>query len=184
MGSHFSNFNSIVVAVSEGRRLFTNIQRFLLHLLAVNVAEVLLLIVGLCFQDEHDMSVFPLSPIGVLWVNMVSTSNVQKYCDPSLITPQLTSSPPAFGLGLEKAPPNLMRKPPHSLKDGVFSWLVIIDCMSYGIVMGGTCLLSVSAFAPLIDMFWMSTKLINPVRYSGLRKREWRPRARLQSRFQ
>ncbi|RXW25273.1 hypothetical protein EST38_g541 [Candolleomyces aberdarensis] len=118
------NFDSIRVAVSEGRRLFANIQRFILHLLTTNVAEVLLLIVGLCFQDVQDRSVFPLSPIGVLWVNM------------------LTSSPPAFGLGLEKAPPDLMRKPPHNVKDGVFSWPVILDCLSYGVVMGGTCLIN------------------------------------------
>lgn len=67
-----SNFNSIVVAISEGRRLFTNIQRFIVHLLTTNVAEVVLLIVGLCFLDETNGSVFPMSPIGVLWVNMVS----------------------------------------------------------------------------------------------------------------
>ncbi|TFK43621.1 sodium transport ATPase [Crucibulum laeve] len=118
------NFDSIRVAVGEGRRLFTNIQRFIVHLLATNVAEVLLLIIGLCFLDDENKSVFPLSPLGVLWVNM------------------LTSSPPAFGLGLEKAPLDLMRKPPHSLKTGVFSWPVIIDCFSYGIVMGATCLLN------------------------------------------
>ncbi|PPQ92400.1 hypothetical protein CVT25_008750 [Psilocybe cyanescens] len=118
------NFNSIVVAVSEGRRLFTNIQRFLVHLLAINVAEVALLIIGLCFQDEAKNSVFPLSPVGVLWVNM------------------LTSSPPAFGLGLEAAEQNLMRRPPHSVKDGIFSWPVILDCMAYGLIMGGTCLAS------------------------------------------
>lgn len=116
------NFNSIVVAVSEGRRLFTNIQRFIVHLLATNVAEVVLLIVGLCFLDETNASVFPMSPIGVLWVNM------------------LTSSPPAFGLGLEKASADLMRRPPHSIKTGVFSWPVIIDCLACGIVMGGTAL--------------------------------------------
>ncbi|KAJ3511928.1 hypothetical protein NLJ89_g3815 [Agrocybe chaxingu] len=118
------NFNSIVVAISEGRRLFTNIQRFILHLLTTNVAEVVLLIVGLCFLDGLNRSVFPLSPIGVLWVNM------------------LTSSPPAFGLGLEKASSDLMRRPPHNIKDGVFSWPVILDCLAYGIVMGGTSLLS------------------------------------------
>ncbi|KAF9457771.1 sodium transport ATPase, partial [Collybia nuda] len=114
------NFDSIRVAVREGRRLFINIQRFILHLLTTNVAEVLLLIVGLCFLDDDDVSVFPLSPIAVLWVNM------------------LTSSPPAFGLGMESAPMDLMKKRPHSVKDGVFSWPVIIDCFSYGFVMGAT----------------------------------------------
>lgn len=69
---HDSNFNSIVVAISEGRRLFLNIRRFIVHLLSTNVAEVLILILGLSFLDESGMSVFPLSPIGVLWVNLVS----------------------------------------------------------------------------------------------------------------
>ncbi|KAF5379843.1 hypothetical protein D9615_005799 [Tricholomella constricta] len=116
------NFDSIRVAVREGRRLFLNIQRFILHLLTTNVAEVVLLIIGLCFIDEDGTSVFPLSPIAILWVNL------------------LTSSPPAFGLGLETAPPDLMKKRPN--RDGIFSWPVIIDCFSYGIVMGVTCLLS------------------------------------------
>ena len=123
-----SNFNSIVVAISEGRRLFTNIQRFIVHLLATNVGEVVLLIIGLCFLDGNRASVFPLSPIGVLWVNM------------------LTSSPPAFGLGLEKSPPDLMRRPPHSLKHGIFTWTVIVDCVAYGIIMGGVSLAAVRTF--------------------------------------
>ncbi|KAG6817249.1 hypothetical protein H0H87_011306, partial [Tephrocybe sp. NHM501043] len=117
------NFDSIRVAVREGRRLFLNIQRFILHLLTTNVAQVVLLIVGLCFvATDGTTSIFPLSPIGVLWVNM------------------LTSSPPAFGLGLESAPSDLMTQPPHSTKDGVFTWPVILDCLSYGIIIGGTCL--------------------------------------------
>ncbi|KAG2008873.1 calcium-transporting ATPase [Coprinopsis cinerea AmutBmut pab1-1] len=118
------NFDSIRVAVSEGRRLFTNIQRFIIHLLAVNVAEVVVLILGLAFQDEQGRSVFPLSPIAILWVNMV------------------TSGPPAFGLGTEKASPDSMLRPPHPLKDGVFSWPVIIDCFAYGIVMGALSLMT------------------------------------------
>lgn len=118
------NFDSIRAAITEGRRIFTNIQRFVLHLLTTNVAEVVLLIVGLCFIDEDGRSVFPLSPLAVLWVNM------------------LTSSPPAFGLGLEAAYPDLMKRPPHSVKDGVFTWPIIIDTMVYGVIMGATCLLS------------------------------------------
>lgn len=66
-----SNFDSIRVAVSEGRRLFTNIQRFILHLLATNVAEIMLLVLGLCFMDDHRNSVFPLSALAILWANMV-----------------------------------------------------------------------------------------------------------------
>ncbi|TFK19872.1 calcium-transporting ATPase 3 [Coprinopsis marcescibilis] len=118
------NFDSIRVAVSEGRRLFTNIQRFIVHLLAVNVAEVVVLILGLAFKDREGRSVFPLSPLAILWVNMV------------------TSGPPAFGLGTEKASRDAMKRPPHPLKDGVFSWPVVIDCFAYGVVMGALSLIT------------------------------------------
>ncbi|KAG5342353.1 hypothetical protein C0989_002826 [Termitomyces sp. Mn162] len=135
------NFDSIRVAVQEGRRLFLNIQRFILHLLTTNVAEVVLLIVGLCFiATDGNTSVFPLSPLAILWVNMVRESNVDNFNISEGM--QLTSSPPAFGLGLERAPADLMKRPPHSIKDGVFTWPVIIDCLSYGIMMGATCLVT------------------------------------------
>jgi Na+-exporting ATPase len=41
------NFASIINAVEEGRRMFDNIQKFVLHLLTSNVGEVILLICGL-----------------------------------------------------------------------------------------------------------------------------------------
>ncbi|QRV84266.1 potassium/sodium efflux P-type ATPase [Ceratobasidium sp. AG-Ba] len=118
------NFDSIRSAISEGRRIFDNIQRFVLHLLTTNVAEVILLVIGLCFIDGAGSSVFPLSPLAILWINMV------------------TSSPPAFGLGLEKPASNIMKRPPHNVKTGVFTLQVIIDVMFYGLVMGATSLLA------------------------------------------
>lgn len=116
------NFASIVNAIEEGRRMFDNIQKFVLHLLTSNVGEVILLIVGLGFQDEAGFSVFPLSPLQILWINM------------------LTSSFPAFGLGREKASSDIMRRPPHDNKRGVFTLQIIVDMIVYGIIMG-TCTL-------------------------------------------
>ncbi|PGH27306.1 potassium/sodium efflux P-type ATPase, fungal-type [Polytolypa hystricis UAMH7299] len=116
------NFASIVNAIEEGRRMFENIQKFILHLLASNVGEVVLLIVGLAFQDRSGFSVFPLSPLQILWINM------------------LTSSFPAFGLGREKAASSSMHRPPHDTKTGVFTWQIIADMMVYGLIMG-TCTL-------------------------------------------
>ncbi|KAK7443243.1 hypothetical protein VKT23_015840 [Stygiomarasmius scandens] len=118
------NFDSIRAAIGEGRRIFDNIQRFVLHLLSVNIGEVILLVVGLAFIDEVGQSVFPLSPLAVLWINMI------------------TSSPPAFGLGLEKAAVNVMKRPPHNIKTGVFTWPVILDCLAYGIAMGAVSMVS------------------------------------------
>ncbi|KAK4215316.1 hypothetical protein QBC37DRAFT_439578 [Rhypophila decipiens] len=115
-------FNSIVAAIREGRRMFSNIQKFVLHLLTSNVGEVILLIAGLGFRDASELSVFPISPLEILWINM------------------LTSSFPAFGLGREKANRDVMRKPPHDKRRGVFTNQVLVDMMVYGTLMG-TCTL-------------------------------------------
>lgn len=92
------NFASIVSAFQEGRHMFDNIQKFILHLLTSNVAEVILLILGLAFRHERSLSVFPLSPLQILWINM------------------LTSSFPAFGLGREGAASEIMRRPPPAAR--------------------------------------------------------------------
>ncbi|EXJ56842.1 hypothetical protein A1O7_07186 [Cladophialophora yegresii CBS 114405] len=118
------NFASIVNAVEEGRRMFDNIQRFVLHLLTSNVGEVILLICGLGFQDRSGFSVFPLSPLQILWINM------------------LTSSFPAFGLGREKASPDVMERPPHDNKRGVFTLELITDMLVYGTIQGTCCLMT------------------------------------------
>lgn len=115
-------FNSIVAAIREGRRMFENIQKFVLHLLSSNVGEVILLIAGLGFQDDSGFSVFPISPLEILWINMV------------------TSSFPAFGLGREKATREVMRKPPHDKRRGVFTNQILVDMLVYGVLMG-TCTL-------------------------------------------
>lgn len=118
------NFASIVAAIEEGRRMFDNIQKFVLHLLSSNIGEVVLLIAGLGFQDEAGLSVFPLSPLSILWINM------------------LTSSFPAFGLGREQAANDIMRRPPHDNKRGVFSPQIIVDMVVYGVIMGACTLLT------------------------------------------
>ncbi|KAI7776432.1 hypothetical protein LA080_005387 [Diaporthe eres] len=116
------NFASIVTAVEEGRRLFDNIQKFLLHLLISNIAQVILLLVGLAFRDASGASVFPLSPIEILWANLVTSSFL------------------ALGLGLEEAQPDVMQRAPHDLRAGVFTRELIVDKFVYGTAMGLVCL--------------------------------------------
>lgn len=117
-------FNSIVAAIREGRRMFDNIQKFILHLLTSNVGEVILLIAGLGFQDINGHSVFPLAPLQILWINMI------------------TSSFPAFGLGREKAATDIMRRPPHKIKYGVFTPQIMVDMLVYGLIMGTITLMT------------------------------------------
>lgn len=118
------NFASIVSAIREGRRLFDNIRKFLLHLLISNIAQVILLLIGLAFEDRNGVSVFPLSPLEILFANLVSSSFL------------------AIGLGLEEASADVMTRPPHSLKAGVFTKELIIDKFIYGSCMGTLCLIS------------------------------------------
>ncbi|KAK5651582.1 hypothetical protein OQA88_11855 [Cercophora sp. LCS_1] len=123
------NFASIVTAIEEGRRLFDNIQKFLLHLLVSNIAQVILLLIGLAFKDDQGVSVFPLSPLEILWANLVTSSFL------------------ALGLGLEDAQPDVMQRPPHDLSVGIFTRELIVDKFVYGTAMGGLCLAAFSSVA-------------------------------------
>ncbi|KAI4934434.1 hypothetical protein J4E85_002291 [Alternaria conjuncta] len=123
------NFASIVKAVEEGRRLFDNIQKFLMHLLISNIAQVILLLIGLAFKDQDNHSVFPLSPIEILWVNLITSSFL------------------AIGLGLEESQEDSMYRPPHDNKKGVFTAELITDKFIYGFFMGALCLFSFAIVA-------------------------------------
>ncbi|KND87175.1 Calcium-transporting ATPase 3 [Tolypocladium ophioglossoides CBS 100239] len=116
------NFASIVTGIQEGRRLADNIQKFLLHLLTSNLAQVILLLIGLAFTDDEGIPVFPLSPLEILWANLV------------------TSSPLALGLGLEEVQPDILQRPPRSLHSGVFTFELVRDQLIYGTFMGSLCL--------------------------------------------
>lgn len=91
------NFASIINGIEEGRRIFDNIQKFVLHLLAENVGLALTLLVGLAFKDHNGQSVFPIAPVEILWIIMI------------------TSGLPDMGLGMEQAAPDIMNRPPQSV---------------------------------------------------------------------
>ncbi|KAA8910991.1 hypothetical protein TRICI_004002 [Trichomonascus ciferrii] len=116
------NFASILNAVEEGRRMADNIQRFVMHLLAGNIALAGFLMAGLAFKDTNDYSVFPLSSVEVLWIIMVS------------------ASPPAVGLGVEQAEAGIMEKPPKDPKTAIFTYEMLIDMFFYGFFLAGVSL--------------------------------------------
>ncbi|KAI3653358.1 hypothetical protein MP228_001305 [Amoeboaphelidium protococcarum] len=119
------NFASIVKAIAEGRRIFASIQKFVQFLMSTNVAEIIALVIGLAYQDSTGQSVFPMSAVQILILNM------------------LTSTPPAVGLGVERASSDQMRVPPRDATkrgSGVFSVEVIVDTFVYGIIMGSLTL--------------------------------------------
>jgi Na+-exporting ATPase len=125
------NFASIINGIEEGRRIFDNIQKFVLHLLAENVALALTLLIGLAFKDDTNQSVFPIAPVEIIWIIMI------------------TSGLPDMGLGMERASPDVMDRPPQS-KQGIFTWEIIVDMLVYGVWMAALCL---SAFS-LVMFGW------------------------------
>ncbi|KAI8264677.1 Sodium transport ATPase 2 [Colletotrichum sp. SAR11_239] len=118
------NFASILNAVEEGRRMFDNIQKFVLHVLACNVAQACTLLIGLAFKDESGLSVFPLAPVEVMWIIMI------------------TSGLPDMALGFEVAAPDIMDRPPQDMKIGVFTWELMLDMLVYGLWTAALCLAS------------------------------------------
>ncbi|XWW93735.1 hypothetical protein V2A60_001671 [Cordyceps javanica] len=116
------NFASILNAIEEGRRIFDNIQKFILHVLAANIGFVISLLVGLSFKDEQDVSVFLLSPVEILWM-LLGTGAFSE-----------------TGLGFEKAVPDILNRPPHNLKYGVLTPEFVLDMVVYGIIMAGCVL--------------------------------------------
>ncbi|KAF1953757.1 sodium P-type ATPase-like protein [Byssothecium circinans] len=118
------NFASILAAIEEGRRIFDNIQKFVLHVLAENVAQAGTLLIGLAFKDSTGLSVFPLAPVQVVWIIMA------------------TSGMPDMGLGFERAVPDILYRPPQSLKTGIFTMEFVIDMVVYGLWITLLCLSS------------------------------------------
>ena len=115
------NFASILNAIEEGRRMSSNIQKFVLQLLAENVAQALYLMCGLAFIDNTGFSTFPLSPVQCLYIIVV------------------TSTLPAIGLGFCKADEEILDVPPSST---IFTKEVIIDMVAYGTIIAMCCMFS------------------------------------------
>lgn len=113
------NFATIVKAVAEGRRISQCIRKFVVHLLSSNVAEVIALICGLPISHGGE-SVFILSPIEILWLNM------------------FTSAPPATGLSLDRATDDILQVPPNT--QGFFTIELIADTVVYGFWLGAITL--------------------------------------------
>lgn len=93
------NYSTIIVAIKQGRTIYSNIQKIILFLLSTNAVEVLGIFVSTIILRD---CIF-LLPSQILFINLV------------------TDSFPAFALGLEKPEKNIMNQPPRSSKENLFS---------------------------------------------------------------
>lgn len=91
------NFATIVIAVEEGRKIFSNIRKTIQFLLSSNLGEVVTLFVATMLNWTI------MFPIHILWVNLV------------------TDTLPALALGVEKAEKDVMGQKPRKAKNSFFS---------------------------------------------------------------
>ena len=104
------NFATIVSAVGEGRRIYDNIRKAIQFLLASNMSEVL----GVFCSTLLGFTL--LNPVHLLFINLI------------------TDCFPALALGMEKAEPDTMQRPPRDSKDGIFAGGLAVDIGYQGIL--------------------------------------------------
>lgn len=117
------NFVTIVGAVEEGRKIYDNIKKAVQFLLSANMAEVLcLLVVTLIINTIVGENVTFLTPVMILWVNLV------------------TDSLPALALGREEAEPGIMQRPPRKGGKSLFSGKTGRDIFIQAFMQAALCL--------------------------------------------
>ena len=104
------NFATIIVAVEEGRKVFSNIQKTIQYLLSANTAEVLTIFLSTLFGWDV------LQPVHLLWINLV------------------TDTFPAIALGVEPAEPGVMNHKPRGRKASFFSGGVLSSIIYQGVL--------------------------------------------------
>lgn len=93
------NFATIIVAVEEGRKIYSNIQKTIKYLFSANMAEILsLFLITIFFPGLTFML-----PVQILFVNLI------------------TDSLPAIALGTEPVEHGVMFEKPRKKSDGLFS---------------------------------------------------------------
>lgn len=104
------NFTTIFVAVKEGRRVYSNIQKVIQFLLSGNIAEVLVVF----FSTVFNLSA-PILAVHILFINLV------------------TDTLPALALGVDPENPDDMKKKP--VKNGsLFEKGLVTRVIFYGII--------------------------------------------------
>lgn len=114
------NFSTIVVAVEEGRKVYTNIQKTIKFLFAANMGEILSLFIATILFPFKTF----LLPVQILFVNLI------------------TDSLPAIALGLEESEKDIMNRKPRGKKENIFSNGHGVELLIMGIVQTTIILIS------------------------------------------
>ncbi|MHC1784050.1 MAG: cation-translocating P-type ATPase [Anaerolineaceae bacterium] len=111
------NFATIVAAVEEGRRIYDNIRKFIKYALTSNAGEIWVMLAAPFLGMP-----LPLLPLQILWINLV------------------TDGLPGLAMTVEAAEKDVMKRPPHNPKEGIFSRGLGRDILWIGLLMGAVSL--------------------------------------------
>lgn len=107
------NFATIVKAVGEGRRIYSNLKKFILYVLSCNLGEILVVLFAPIFGLD-----IPLLPIHILWINLA------------------TDGLPGVALSGEPATSDIMEQPPHPVSENFLSGGMLYRIVISGFIMG------------------------------------------------
>lgn len=126
------NFASIVDAVKEGRRVYTNIRKVLCSLISCNLSEIFTMLLGILFWQRA-----PIVAIQLLFINVVA-DGVPDLC-----------------MCREPAEKDAMRQKPVEKDESVFARGVSTRIIIYGTVFAVVSLIAyyIGAFIPISDGF-------------------------------
>src|SRR5690554_302780 len=93
-----NNFSSIVAALEEGRRIYDNIQKFVMYLLSCNSSEIYVMLAAVFAGIP-----VPFTPVMILWANLIA------------------DVPPAMALGIDPSASDILHRHPRDPKRGFFS---------------------------------------------------------------
>lgn len=122
------DFATIRTAIREGRRIYDNLRKSVVFLLPTNGAQSLVILVAVSFG-----LVLPLTPVQVLWVNMITAVCL------------------SLALAYEPAEPGVMRRPPRTpggpiITRGELGFVLIVSAL-----IGGATLLAFHAALLVTD---------------------------------
>jgi Ca2+-transporting ATPase len=112
------NFATIVSAIEEGRTIYDNIRKFIEFSVAGNLGKILAVLV-LPFLGLPS----PLTPLQLLWLNLLTDGLI------------------GLGMGVERAEPDLMRRPPVAPSSQIFDRRMLRHTFLTGGVIGLTTIM-------------------------------------------
>jgi len=111
------NFDTIVHAIREGRRVYDNMRKSIKAHISANADELFIVLAAIIFSMP-----LPFLPLAILWMNLI------------------TDSLPSLALGVEKEEEGIMKRKPinhnGNILSGIFKFIIFAGIVTFIVTMG------------------------------------------------